>query len=467
MDIPLFIDGEFVNGTLLNNAASGIAADFELLGYELHSPGLISPGSLTITPSNLVLSITTPSPFAVMFSSGIVATATGTVNGADTDTYSLNLSSFVPGSGSQTVYVLAEWTTTGQNEITVVGAPDGHPDYDALFVPFLFYSTQRDTIQIIGSTTPANNTTTFELCRVSLSEGQSIITQGEIITSYWVYASSVLNPTGIVSGSYSVPTITVSGDGRIVAVSGTAAGGVLSGSYPNPGMAAGAAATNVGSLGGALTGTLPNPGFNYSVIPHGTVAYSASGIFTVPSNVYYVRYRLWAGGGGGGGISSGASGEDGGGGGGGGGYCEDVISVTPGQNITVNIGAGGTAGSSAGGNGGTGGNTSLTGYGTADGGVGGNGTTNGLGTGGAGGSASGASINIAGQHGANAQNVGNSTTGLGGVGGTAFGGGGPSWYSTGIADGGGYPGAGGSGAGGGAGAQVGGVGGGGLAIFQW
>jgi hypothetical protein len=39
-----------------------------------------------------------------------------------------------------------------------------------------------------------------------------------------------------------------------------AAGGVLSGTYPNPGMAAGAAATNVGTLGGVLTGTLPNPG---------------------------------------------------------------------------------------------------------------------------------------------------------------------------------------------------------------
>lgn len=38
-----------------------------------------------------------------------------------------------------------------------------------------------------------------------------------------------------------------------------AAGGVLSGTYPNPGMAAGAAATNLGSAGGDLTGTYPNP----------------------------------------------------------------------------------------------------------------------------------------------------------------------------------------------------------------
>jgi hypothetical protein len=39
-----------------------------------------------------------------------------------------------------------------------------------------------------------------------------------------------------------------------------ALGGVLTGTLPNPGMAAGAASANVGALGGALTGTLPNPG---------------------------------------------------------------------------------------------------------------------------------------------------------------------------------------------------------------
>lgn len=37
-------------------------------------------------------------------------------------------------------------------------------------------------------------------------------------------------------------------------------GGVLTGSLPNPGMAAGAASANIGTLGGVLTDTLPNPG---------------------------------------------------------------------------------------------------------------------------------------------------------------------------------------------------------------
>lgn len=42
--------------------------------------------------------------------------------------------------------------------------------------------------------------------------------------------------------------------------SGISVGGVLTGSLPNPGLAAGVAASNVGSLGGVLSGTLPNPG---------------------------------------------------------------------------------------------------------------------------------------------------------------------------------------------------------------
>lgn len=40
----------------------------------------------------------------------------------------------------------------------------------------------------------------------------------------------------------------------------TAVGGVLTGTLPDPGLAAGVAAGNVGALGGVLTGTLPYPG---------------------------------------------------------------------------------------------------------------------------------------------------------------------------------------------------------------
>jgi hypothetical protein len=46
---------------------------------------------------------------------------------------------------------------------------------------------------------------------------------------------------------------------------GITLGGVLTGTFPNPTLAAGAAATNVGSLGGVLSGTLPSPSIASSI----------------------------------------------------------------------------------------------------------------------------------------------------------------------------------------------------------
>ncbi|MEY4429485.1 MAG: hypothetical protein RLZZ182_2174, partial [Pseudomonadota bacterium] len=79
--------------------------------------------------------------------------------------------------------------------------------------------------------------------------------------------------------------------------------------------------------------------------------------FVVPSNVYYITADYCGGGGGGGGGFATA----GGGGGGGGGACawmKQVLMVTPGETITVTIGAAGSSGS-IGSAGGAGGNTTL------------------------------------------------------------------------------------------------------------
>lgn len=97
---------------------------------------------------------------------------------------------------------------------------------------------QATTLDVVEGTIPAN--------------------PGAGIARIWVDTNDVLhveNSTGV-DASY-IDTL-------------TALGGVLSGTLPNPGMAAGAvaagnlaagaAASNVGALGGSLTGTLPNPG---------------------------------------------------------------------------------------------------------------------------------------------------------------------------------------------------------------
>lgn len=71
-----------------------------------------------------------------------------------------------------------------------------------------------------------------------------------------------------------------------------------------------------------------------------TASYTNAGTFTftVPAGVYWVLVRIW--GGSGGAANNNAVGR----GGSGGGYAEGWISVSPGQNLTVVVGAGGNGG---------------------------------------------------------------------------------------------------------------------------
>ena len=100
------------------------------------------------------------------------------------------------------------------------------------------------------------------------------------------------------------------------------------------------------------------------------VEFTASDTWTVPENVTLVRVFGVGGGGGGGGGAHGATGVNGGLGGGGGAGAvpfQMLMSVTPGETVTITIGAGGAGGtggvsgsSSVGTNGSAGGNTLLT-----------------------------------------------------------------------------------------------------------
>jgi hypothetical protein len=77
--------------------------------------------------------------------------------------------------------------------------------------------------------------------------------------------------------------------------------------------------------------------------------YSAAGssTFTVPAGVTKIMVEVWGGGGGGGNSSATVTGTVGSGAGGG--YGRSIISVVPGENYSVIVGAGGTAGSGDGG----------------------------------------------------------------------------------------------------------------------
>jgi PKD repeat protein len=98
--------------------------------------------------------------------------------------------------------------------------------------------------------------------------------------------------------------------------------------------------------------------------------------FIVPDGITCIQVEAWGGGGGG----SDRPGFAGGGGGGGGGFGSGVLTVCPGDVLTIEVGAGGPGGDGTGSNGINGGNTSIShpsGSITAFGGAGGNSNGNG------------------------------------------------------------------------------------------
>lgn len=164
---------------------------------------------------------------------------------------------------------------------------------------------------------------------------------------------------------------------------------------------------------------------------------TASGDYTVPTDVYFLDVELWGGGGGGGGTAT--AGSSGPGGGGGGGYSRKIVAVTPGQVIACTVGAGGSGGL-GGGYGGNAGTTSFGAMHSATGGLGG--APNGVGGGGAAGTGTGGDLNSSGAPGGGGHASGYSGSG----GGAPFGGPGGNGAS-GAAAGGAVPGGGGPGRG--------------------
>ncbi len=137
--------------------------------------------------------------------------------------------------------------------------------------------------------------------------------------------------------------------------------------------------------------------------------------FTVPDGVYRIKCRVIGGGGGAGGSASAKSG----GGGGAGGYAEGWIDVTPGQTITITVGAGGKGGT-AGNFGVSGRLSSVGGFMSASGGAYGDAGGGGTGAGGFGGAGTGGSVNSVGSDGSDGTTTG--AVGAGAGGGSALGG---------------------------------------------
>jgi hypothetical protein len=87
--------------------------------------------------------------------------------------------------------------------------------------------------------------------------------------------------------------------------------------------------------------------------------FTANGTFTIPTGITRVKVTVVGGGGGSGGTFSACIPGISGGGGGGGTAIKWLTSLTPGNTLSVTVGAGGTAGAATPGNGGAGGNSSV------------------------------------------------------------------------------------------------------------
>jgi hypothetical protein len=208
-------------------------------------------------------------------------------------------------------------------------------------------------------------------------------------------------------------------------------------------------------------GTAVSSSEPFTLTPDGQF-FTGSGTFTIPTGITAVKVTIVGGGGGGGGATAA---NNGGGGGSGGAAIKFLTGLTPGNTITVTIGAGGTGNSAAAGNAGTAstissGTQTITTV-TANGGSGGNAN----GTQSSGGSGGAISTNGTANFGGNTGNDGIGITGGAGAG-SMYAGGGPN--SNGGNPGNAATSCGGGGGGAGAGAnRTGGSGSAGCALFEW
>jgi hypothetical protein len=106
---------------------------------------------------------------------------------------------------------------------------------------------------------------------------------------------------------------------------------------------------NAGNV--SATGTFTGNGAgltNVGVLPDGFKGYFANGTFTARANITRLMVQMWGGGGGGGTVDCSGDPNGAGGTGGGGAWTNDLVTVVPGANYTIVVGAGGAAGGQGG-----------------------------------------------------------------------------------------------------------------------
>ena len=195
MNIPNYLFEEFVDNNILNTGFAAVLASMQQFPglSSFFIPGIVTPSLITFAfHANLTVTVTAAS--ALLFGSGALTFAHGITNGVNSDVYLVNFAGLVPGIGSVTAYIVAQYTQIQLNSTVILGAPPGHPDYSANFVPYVGYTSLQDSWNVFTTTTPPDNFTTFEIARTTLSAGQtSVVT---VDTSHQQIAGLNINSSG-------------------------------------------------------------------------------------------------------------------------------------------------------------------------------------------------------------------------------------------------------------------------------
>ncbi len=181
-------NGQFVDQFVFQTSSDLGRTSLSTFLSGAYRPGILNASQLTVAPSGSspVLTLTAAPGFAVLFGNGIYGELAGTANGVNNNSITLDFTSFIPTTGTATVYVSATTQPLNTNAANVVGPPLGHPDYNPNFSPYVLYSQIWDTllIQVLSSNTTIDNVAVVELFRVVLSPGMVTIPASSINYSY-------------------------------------------------------------------------------------------------------------------------------------------------------------------------------------------------------------------------------------------------------------------------------------------
>jgi hypothetical protein len=172
MQTPNFGQSQYVDQNVFNNGFQAVTSGLYAQNLGLFfTPGLINPDLVSVGATGLTLQLIFPTNFGIMDASGIYSTAHGTTAGQDTQTYTLNLTSLVPSSGSTELYLALQTYSLQQSPTPVPGPPVGHPNYNPNFVPYVNYNKLVDSFSVTATPYAPTNSMVFEFARFAFPAG--------------------------------------------------------------------------------------------------------------------------------------------------------------------------------------------------------------------------------------------------------------------------------------------------------